>query len=335
MVDGLPLIPDATGDPVRDLQARLVAASFDVGGDAPGTYGPGTEGAVRRFQAARGLHVDGRCGQQTWSVLVEAGYRLGDRLLYHRTPLLRGDDVHELQQRLGALGFDAGRVDGYFGVDTARALKDFQQNVGLTSDGICGPDALAAIRRLGGGSPGSGYARADNAPTEAEVRERERLRTASRRLLGQRVVVAESGGLDVLVAALVRALKEEGALVAALHHPDGSVLAADANAFEAEAYLGLSLRPGPGSQLSYYASPGFESIGGRRLAEMANGELVTILGPGQCRVRGMRLPALRETRMPAIELEIGQPRLAVEAVADLAGALARAVVAWVAAPLDV
>ncbi|MBL8777736.1 MAG: peptidoglycan-binding protein [Acidimicrobiales bacterium] len=333
MVEGLPLSPGESGEPVRDLQARLASVGHDCSDDTLGTYGPATEGAVRRFQDQRGLHVDGVCGQQTWSSLVEAGYRLGDRLLYHRTPLLRGDDVHELQQRLGSLGFDAGRVDGFFGVDSAKALKDFQQNVGLTCDGICGPDTLEALRRLGA-SAGGVAAGGSEATTEAEVRERDRLRRARRSLAGQRVVVAEFGGLDALATALARALQDEGAVVAALHHPDGSALAADANAFEAVAYVGLSLRPGPDCTLSYYASPGFESVGGRRLAERAGDELRSTFGAQAAEVRGMRLPVLRETVMPAVQLEIGQPRLAVEGAADLVGALVRAVVAWIDDPLD-
>ncbi|MCB1013835.1 MAG: peptidoglycan-binding protein [Acidimicrobiales bacterium] len=319
---------------MRDLQGRLTAVGHDCGDDPLGTYGAGTEAAVRRFQEARGLHVDGVCGQQTWSALVEAGYRLGDRLLYHRTPLLRGDDVHELQQRLGALGFDAGRVDGFFGPNSASALKDFQQNVGLTSDGICGPDTLAALHRLGGAATGVAAGAGAEARTEAEVREGERLRHPGRSLAGQRVVVGEFGGLDALAGAVARSLGDEGAVVVALHHPDGSVLAADANAFDAEVYVGLSLRPAPQSTATFYASPGFESVGGRHLAELAAERVCGAFGPDRCAVRGMRLPILRETRMPAIQLEIGEPSLAVEGAAELVAALVAAVVAWAGAPLD-
>ena len=73
-----------------------------------GTFREGTRAAVEAFQYRRGLRVDGVCGRQTWSALVEAGRRLGDRFLYRRSPMLRGDDVAELQQRLSALGFDTG-----------------------------------------------------------------------------------------------------------------------------------------------------------------------------------------------------------------------------------
>ena len=73
------------------------------------------------------------------AALVEAGYRLGDRSLYLHSPMMRGDDVADLQLRLGGLGFDAGRIDGVFGPDSARALLDFQRNTGLATDGIAGP----------------------------------------------------------------------------------------------------------------------------------------------------------------------------------------------------
>ena len=77
-----------------------------------------------------------------------------------------GDDVGELQRRLGALGFDAGRVDAIFGPLTEAALKDFERNAGLTTDGVCGPDVLAELTRLGSRGEGASV---------AGVRERERL----------------------------------------------------------------------------------------------------------------------------------------------------------------
>lgn len=67
--------------------------------------------------------------------------------------MLRGDDVADLQHRLNALGFDAGREDGIFGPDTSRALQDFQRNAGLAPDGIGGPEAVEALLRLGGWRP--------------------------------------------------------------------------------------------------------------------------------------------------------------------------------------
>jgi N-acetylmuramoyl-L-alanine amidase len=277
---------------------------------------------VLAFQDARGLHADGIVGRQTWGALVEAGYRLGDRLLYLRTPHLRGDDVDELQRRLQSLGFDTGRVDGIFGAQTARALEDFQRNAGLTCDGICGPDSLAESERLGRMSgPGS----------IAGLRERESLRQAPRTLQHRRVVVAHEGGLDAVAAGVAKALRDRGAVVVALQHADGSVLAREANDAEADVFLGLG---GDDTTwgTAFYATETFESAGGRRLATLASDRLGGALGTDLIPPRGMRLSALRETRMPAVVCRLGPPADVVARAGPVARALAEAVTAWAEQP---
>lgn len=321
----LPLRRGAAGESVRDIQRRLAAAGFDVSADGPGTYGPATEQAVRQFQERRGLRCDGICGEQTWASLVEAGYHLGDRMLYLHAPLLRGDDIAELQRTLGALGFDAGRVDGILGPHTAEALEEFQRNAGLTSDGICGPDTLAELRRYA--------SRVGKPPTVAHVREIDRLRDAERDLSGVRVVVGESGGLSALATAVARALVAAGAIATVLHDPDESSQASQANATRAAAFIGLALRDEPGARASYYSAEGFESIGGRRLARLTLDELPRALAPS-LELAGMRLPVLRETRMPAVVFELGPPALVVEHSGELAEALSSAVMRWVRDPLE-
>ena len=82
----------ASGPAVRDLHHRLSQAGHPAGGgDHVRSTPPRPRCAPSRRPAVS--RRDGVCGPQTWSALVEAGFRLGDRLLYHRRPMLRGDDV--------------------------------------------------------------------------------------------------------------------------------------------------------------------------------------------------------------------------------------------------
>ena len=51
----------------------------------------------------------------------------------------RGEAVRAVQQRLSDLGHEPGGIDGIFGRNTARAVKEFQKKFGfLKADGIVG-----------------------------------------------------------------------------------------------------------------------------------------------------------------------------------------------------
>ncbi|MEY2403961.1 MAG: N-acetylmuramoyl-L-alanine amidase [Acidimicrobiaceae bacterium] len=308
------------------MQRRLTRLGFDLSADPAAHYGAATEQAVRRFQEQRGLRIDGICGPQTWGALVEAGYRLGVRLLYLRAPMLRGDDVSELQEALGALGFDAGRVDGIFGPRTVTALEEFQRNAGLTVDGIGGPDSVAALRRV--------VRPTGSSPPVASVRETQRLLDAPRELRGRRVGIGETGGLAALADAVGRALVEAGAVATVLHHPDESVQAGEANAFNAEAFLSLALCDERRCSTAYYAARAFESIGGRQLAALVLDEVGGDVFPPAGDATGMQLPILRETRMAAVVCEVGPPGLVVEHTAEVAESLTRAFARWARGPVN-
>ena len=297
----------------------MLAQGLPVAGENE-LFGSGTEAAVRSFQERRGLVVDGVCGAQTWAALVEAGYRLGDRLLYLRTPYLRGDDIVDLQRRLHALGFDAGRVDGIVGPETDRALRTFQRNAGLAVDGICGLTTVVALHRLRSKGPES---------DPAAVRESMRWSSGPATLAGRRVALGESGGLGAFGREVQHALTAQAAVVTLLSHPDGSVLAAQANATGSELYLGITLAAaGHGCRVAYWGAHGTISPAGRRLAGLVLDEL-SISGAG---TDGppvpMATPILRETRMPAVAIEVGPPSLVVERGAIAAAAIARGVSRW-------
>jgi len=311
------------GDAVYDLHRRLLAVGFSVKTGSPRRFSSETAAQVSEFQLSRGLVRDGVCGPQTWSALVEANHRLGDRLLYHRAPMLRGEDVSDLQRRLGSLGFDAGRVDGIFGPDTAGALADFQTNAGLVSDGIFGPDTLAVLARMDLWASDSAV---------STVRERDRLRNATMVLEGSRVIIGDIGGLAVLTEALARTLQRSGCSVEVLHHPDVSVQARTANEFEADVFIGLSLATTSETRTAYFRIEGFESVGGRRMAELLASRLGDLLAVPSTS-EGMRLPVLRETRMPAVQCLIGPPELAVLETAGLAETIKECVTVWFDSPI--
>jgi N-acetylmuramoyl-L-alanine amidase len=273
---------------------------------------------------ARGLPAHGACDDVTWHTLVEASWVLGDRVLYLRSPNLRGDDVGELQQLLGRLGFDPGRIDGIFGRDTSVAVVEFQRNVGLTADGLCGAETVRALRRV--------CSRAAPGPAVTEVREYERLSRDTRTLSGRRVVVGQLGGLPNLARTLCRSLQLLGSTVLTIDVPDGADQAATANRFGADVYLGLATAADRTS-IAYYATPGFESLGGHRLAELLHDELETVRSLAVSIPAGMRLPVLRETRMPAVVIELGPAHHAADHTPAVAGAVARALARWVTAPL--
>jgi N-acetylmuramoyl-L-alanine amidase len=314
-----PLRTGERGEAVRDLQRRLSAVGHDVSADPMGCFDAGTEAAVRAFQVARGLRVDGLVGRETWSALVESGYDLADRLLYLRRPMVRGDDVLELQRRLNALGFHAGREDGIFGPETRDALAAFQRDAGIPADGICGPATVAVLGRVSGMAAGS----------VATVREREaRRQVAPRRLGGHTAYVAAAPGLAVLGEEVTRGLLDAGArAVLDASGADDSLLAAGANRFDADLFLGL--RPGDavGCHCAYFEVGRFRSEAGHAIARAIHDELHDVL-PTDVDVSGKAYGALRETRMAAVVCEV-VPDGDVEAMRALvanAGTVARAIV---------
>ena len=306
------------GEAVVDLQLRLGALGLLGEPDDPGEFGAGTAEAVRRFQGDRGLRVDGVVGHHTWASLVESGFALGDRLLYFRQPLLRGDDVATLQRRLNALGFDARRVDGMFGADTHRALVDFQRSTGLVADGICGSSTVEALDRVGGFATGS----------VASARDRATMRHGPHGVEGRRVFVAALPGLAVIGDGVARGLNLARAVaVLDLSGDDESVVARAANRFAADLFVGLGFGPEPGARCAYFEREGFRSEFGLAVADALHHELGLELSVPVALV-GRAYPVLRETRMAAVVCEVAgdgdAPALA--AVVGRSGAVARAMV---------
>jgi len=58
------------------------------------------------------------------------------------------DDVAEVQKFLNDQGFDAGKVDGWYGRGTARAIQAFQKKYGLKVDGDAGTNTLSKMHEI-------------------------------------------------------------------------------------------------------------------------------------------------------------------------------------------
>lgn len=141
---GRPLAPAGLslgdrGPEVRELQELLNRAGHDLKTD--GGFGPKTFDAVRSFQQAAGLTVNGVAGPETLSALRGSSPpspRAGGQLL--TGTLSVGDTGHEvraLQEQLNVLGFGL-KVDGIFGRGLLAAVMAFQSAQGLAADGVVG-----------------------------------------------------------------------------------------------------------------------------------------------------------------------------------------------------
>jgi len=113
-----------TGERVRTVQYLLRGRGYSLTVD--GIFGSGTASAVRSFQSANGLTVDGIVGDQTWPRLITT-VRNGST----------GDAVRALQSQLKSKGYTI-TVDGIFGSGTESTVRSFQSARGLTVDGIVG-----------------------------------------------------------------------------------------------------------------------------------------------------------------------------------------------------
>lgn len=141
------------GEVVRRLQARLQELGYYTS-RLDGVYLTDDIEAVRAFQSANGLKVDGKAGYETQTALysdsairgnanntTDTSGTLVNTLRYGS----EGNEVTTLQNRLIALGYLAGSADGKFGRDTKSAVIAFQKANGLSADGVVGTDTSTRL----------------------------------------------------------------------------------------------------------------------------------------------------------------------------------------------
>jgi outer membrane biosynthesis protein TonB len=123
---------------VKALQRQLNWLGFEPG-TVDGRYGPITTGAVKRFQEAHDLTVDGVVGHGTRDVL---------RASFAQRPSSdRIDRVKGLQRQLSWLGYEPGPVDGRYGPLTTAAVARFQDSHELPADGVVDRATQTALHR--------------------------------------------------------------------------------------------------------------------------------------------------------------------------------------------
>ncbi len=320
-----------TGAVVAEVRSKLATLGLldepegsELLDPAGALFDEATDRAVRAFQQQRGISVDGQVGRQTYQALDEARRRLGDRILvWVPARLMAGDDVAALQRRLLDMGFDCGRVDGLFGTETEQALREFQRNIGIVSDGTCGPATLKALdqltRTVVGGSPHA-------------MRESEAINRAGPALAGKLVIldpgppgdgaVGPPGDHDVvydLASRIEGRLTAAGASAYLTRGPDGDTLgpseadrASFANAAGADLVVSLHVahhdsREAAGVATYYYGSTEFDHFSpvGAQLADLVQREICARTDLVDCRTHAMNWDLLRRTRMPAVRVEVG------------------------------
>lgn len=146
---------------VGSIQNNLLAMGYDLGSTGiDNNFGTKTDAAVRDVQKNGGVTVDGQVGKNTTPLLggtwteksaPAASIPTLTRNLKLTSPMMRGDDVRQAQERLEKHLAQPGKIDGVFGNSTKEAVIRFQQarknegrDIGEV-DGVIGPKTWAIL----------------------------------------------------------------------------------------------------------------------------------------------------------------------------------------------
>ena len=143
------LFKNRYGSDVEALQDALTELGFFTS-RVDGQFGVRTERALKKYQKARGLEVDGVLGAETRRALAEDGYEIPawypdvypDGFERTLKKGMKGMDVRAVQEKLIEKGYLTGRADHIYGNKTRSAVKKFQQDNNLRVTGICNPQTL-------------------------------------------------------------------------------------------------------------------------------------------------------------------------------------------------
>ncbi len=281
---------------------------------ASSSFDAAVESAVKAFQQERGLTVTGIVSGTTLRALEDARWKLGDRVLSLQSPtLMRGDDITALQNRLSQMGFDCGKVDGFYGVKTESALKEFQQSVGTKVDGTCGPATVMALMRL---------VKTVSSGAPSGLRE-DAIRVSRGPALANKIIVLDpsSEDLDAELAFDI-AQRLEGRLIAlgvavfltrsGTMKPSDSARVTLANSLNTDLVISLHTdnyknESAHGIATYYYGSDhhGVHSIVGERFAALVQREITARTDLLNCRTHAKSWDLLRLTKAPTVRIDLG------------------------------
>lgn len=147
-----------SGRNVSLLQEALKELAFYTG-TLDGSFGASTLTAVKAFQKKNGLKQDGVASPEMQKLVFEGrplnaqGKKTDVKILPPIADIEmklgdKGSQVADLQTRLSSLGFFTGTVSGVFDNATQTAVKKFQNEHGLTVDGIAGKKTMLLLTTL-------------------------------------------------------------------------------------------------------------------------------------------------------------------------------------------
>jgi peptidoglycan hydrolase-like protein with peptidoglycan-binding domain len=135
---------------VQAVQEKLRQAGAYTG-NVDGIWGADSEAALQHFQQTHQLQVTGQMNQATAATLgIDPGTLLATAQPAPTAPppagaTLRPQSIRAIQERLRALNFYNGTVDGIWGQSTQSAIERFQQGRGLQPNGQLNPATISAL----------------------------------------------------------------------------------------------------------------------------------------------------------------------------------------------
>lgn len=139
------------GASVKNVQKHLKAAGFDPQ-HTNGVFDERTAGALKAFQQRAGLEASGRVDPKTWKALKKSFILSKKPASPAQARFERSGAVKASEKLLKKLGFNPGKVDGFFDARTERAVKAFEKKHKLERDGEIGANQLEKMQKLARGT---------------------------------------------------------------------------------------------------------------------------------------------------------------------------------------